>query len=291
MMIRPLSDPRQARILAIRQESDGDDAEALARLFEDPAFPDDGSAPMRLRTILNATEKPFIKGLQTGLPFSDQGFRGDQERGGPGLRDPWEHSRNQVGHFLTAVGLAFRPEMVAEPILGRPMRAWLGADPALPDEQVGKRLTIGHELSPDPGVIQGVLIGGISGALAPLALGLRGRTATLAVPVVAAFGSMAGALAQQFLGFRRQYRRATVADEQAFDQALVALGPGPRLDLDAAEAALQTLLDRIDVDAWGNSHQDLRLSLLGWWLGVAVRRGTLTRGDEIAAWVRAHLKS
>ncbi|HEX8199676.1 MAG TPA: hypothetical protein VF590_04260, partial [Isosphaeraceae bacterium] len=47
----------------------------------------------------------------------------------------------------------------------------------------------------------------------------------------------------------------------------------------------------IDVDARGNSYQDLRLSLLGWWLGVAVRQGTLTGGHDVAAWVRAHLKA
>jgi hypothetical protein len=288
-----LSDPTQARIVAICGEAGGDDAEALARLFEDPRIDDgdDGSASGRLRAVLDATERRLVKGLHTGVPFRDHGFRGDRARGGDGLRDPWEPSRNQVGHFLTAVGLAFRPAKVAEPVFGLPMRVWLGADAALSDERVGKRLTVGHELSPDPGVLRGALAGILAGAVAPLALGARGRATALAAAAGAALGGLAGALAEQFLGFRRQYHRATDADERAFDRALAALGRGPALDLNAAEAALRPLLRRIDVDARGNSHQDLRLSLLGWWLGDAVRHGRLTGGDEVATWIRAHLKA
>ena len=288
MTAQPYSN--QARILAIRDEAGGDDAEALARLFEDPAFSDDGAAAARLRTVLESTERRLIKGLHTGLPFSDRGFRGDRLRGGAGLRDPWASSRNQVGHFLTAVGLAFRPETVAEPVLGLPMRTWLGADPGLSDERVCKRLTVGHELSPDPGAIRGALIGALAGAAVPWACGVQGRAAAFAVPVGSAIGGLSGALAQQFLGFRRQYRRATAEDEQVFDQALAASGPGPVLRLDAAEAAMRPLLEKIDVDSRGNSHQDLRLSLLGWWLGEAVRRGSFQHGDEIAAWIRTHLQ-
>jgi hypothetical protein len=255
----------RARVAALRHEANGDDAETLARLFEDAARrddegagdADDGSAASRLRTILDATERRLIKGLHTALPFGDHGFRGDRARGGAGLRDPWASSRNQVGHFLTAVRLAFRPEILAEPVFGLPMRTWLGADPALSDEQVGKRLTIGHELSPDPGVVRGAVAGALAGAVVPLVLGLRGRSAALAVPVGSALGGLAGALAEQFLGFRRQYQRATDADERAFDQALAAAGrgQGPALDQDAAEAALRPLFDKIDVNSRGNSYQ------------------------------------
>ncbi len=170
------------------------------------------------------------------------------------------------------------------------MRAWLGADPALSDEQVGKRLTVGHELSTDPGWFRGALFGGLAGAAIPLVLGLPGRTAAIAIPVGSALGGLSGALAQQFLGFRRQYQRAADADEAAFDRALAAAGAGPMLNLDAVEDALRPLFDRIDVNSCGNSYQDLRLSLLGWWLGDAVRRGLLRHGTQIAVWIRAHLK-
>jgi hypothetical protein len=61
--------------------------------------------------------------------------------------------------------------------------------------------------------------------------------------------------------------------------------------IDAAEAALRPLFDRIDLDSRGNSHQDLRPSLLGWWLGEAVRRGSVTGGPEVATWIRVRLRA
>ena len=188
---------------------------------------------------------------------------------------------------LSAVGLAFRPEKVAEPILGRPLRDWLGTDPALSDASVGKRLTVGHEFRADPGIAAGMIVGGL--VALPIALGLRGTKGILVAAALAVMGGLTGAMAQQFLGFRSQYLRATPADEWAFDRALAALGRGPIVDLDAAESAIAPLFDRIDVHARGNSYQDLRLSLLGWWLGGAIGRGDLARAADVADWVRTHI--
>jgi hypothetical protein len=284
-------DHDQARIMAIRDEAGRDDAEALARLFEDGALRDDGTPANRLRTLLAATERLGIRGLQTALPFGDSGFRGDRAPRGAGFRDPWPSSRNQVGHFLTAVGLAFRPAIVSDPIAGVPLRTWLGADRSLSDEQVGKRLTIGHEFGPDPGLVLGGLTGAlIGGAIAPL-LGARGMVAAFGVAAGAIVGAVAGAAAQQLLGFRVQLSRATADDEAAFDRALAALGVGGILDLAAAEAELGPLFLKIDVDSRGNSDQDLRLSLLGWSLGAAIRDGIMGSGPEVASWVRTHLKA
>ncbi len=281
------ADHNQARIRGIRAEAGLDDAEALARLFEDGALRDDGTLAGRLRAILAATERRTIRGLHTGLPFLDVGFRGDRARGGSGFRDPWPSSRNQVGHFLTAVGLAFRPAVVAVPVFGVPLRTWLGADRSLPDERVAKRLTVGHELAPDPGVLRGALpVGVAGGAIAPM-LGIRGPSAILGVVAGMVVGALVGAAAEQLLGFRAQLVRATADDEATFDRALAALGTGPATDLAAAEAELVPLFRKIDVDSRGNSLQDLRLSLLGWSLGVAIREGTMAAGSEVAAWVRA----
>src|SRR3954471_4386450 len=94
LMMVLFPDRNRGRIVAIRAEAGFDDAEALARLFEDGGLRDDGTLPGRLRAILDATERRTIKGLQTGLPFLDVGFRGDRGRGGLGLRDPWPISRN-----------------------------------------------------------------------------------------------------------------------------------------------------------------------------------------------------
>ena len=284
-------DHNQSRIDAIRAETGLDDAEALARLFVDGAIRDDGTLAGRLRAILDATERRTIRGLQTGLPFLDAGFRGDQRRGGTGLRDPWPSSRNQVGHFLTAVGLAFRPEVISASVFGRPLRAWLTADRALPDERVAKRLTVGHELAADPGWVRGALAGGLVGGSVPPLAGIRGSTSIVGLIVRSIFGAVAGIGAEQLLGFRAQLARANEEDEATFDRALAALGTGPTMDMDAAEAALGPLFRRIDVNAKGNSFQDLRLSLLGWWFGEAIRRRTLVSGPEVAAWVRVNLKA
>ena len=284
-------DHNQSRIDAIRAETGLDDAEALARLFVDGAIRDDGTLAGRLRAILDATERRTIRGLQTGLPFLDAGFRGDQGRGGTGLRDPWPSSRNQVGHFLTAVGLAFRPEVISASVFGRPLRAWLAADRSLPDERVAKRLTVGHELAADPGWVRGALAGGLVGGSVPPLAGIRGSTSIVGLIVGSIFGAVAGIGAEQLLGFRAELARANEEDEATFDRALAALGTGPTMDIDAAEAALGPLFRRIDVNAKGNSFQDLRLSLLGWWFGEAIRRRTLVSGPEVAAWVRVNLKA
>lgn len=284
-------DHDQARIMAIRAEAGFDDAEALARLFEDDLLRDDGTPARRLQTILAATERWMIRGLQTALPFLDRGFRGDRERHGAGFRDPWPASRNQVGHFLTAVGLGFRPALVSEPVAGLPLRTWLGADRSLSDERVARRLIIGHELGPDPGLLRGGLAGAlIGGAIAPL-LGARGRAAPFGIALGAVVGVVAGAAAQQLLGFRAQLSRATSGDEATFDRAVAALGVGSTPDLAAAEVVLGPLFRKIDADSRGNSDQDLRLSLLGWSLGLAIRGGTLDSGSEVAGWVRTNLKA
>jgi len=280
----------RARIMAIRAEAGFDDAEALGRLCEDRGLSDDGSPSRRLRTILAATERWMIRGLQTGVPFLDFGFRGDRERRGSGFRDPWPPSRNQVGHFLTAVGLGFRPALVSEPVAGFPLRFLLGAPGSLSDEQVAKRLIVGHELWPDPGLLRGGLVGALlGGTIAPLT-GARGQAAALGVAVGAVVGAVAGMAMQQVLGFRAQLSRATPDDEATFDRAVAALGAGTTPDLAAAEVELAPLFRKIDVNSRGNSDQDLRLSLLGWSLGVAIREGVMVSGSDVASWIRTNLK-
>jgi hypothetical protein len=288
----PTSD--QSRMVAIRSEVEGNDAEALARFFDDGGIGGGESAAGRLGAVLAATERGVIPGLHTGLPFRDVGFRGEPTRGGPGLRDPWPNtgSVNQVGHFLTAVGLGFRPEKMGQPILGLPMRLWLGAGKGLSDEQVALRLTIGHELAGDPGLALGALTGSVlSLPLAMLVVLAVGSGPVAWLGLLPAFAGLAcGAAAEQLLGFRRQFRRAGAREETAFLQAATALGPGPTLDLDAAEFALKPILERIDINQQGNSYQDLRLSLLGWWLGQAVRSGKLSERAEVATWLRLNLQ-
>ena len=61
------------RIIAIRAEANFDDAEALARMFEDDQMPDDGEIVSRLTSIFDAT-RWFWLPLYTYIEFHDQGF-------------------------------------------------------------------------------------------------------------------------------------------------------------------------------------------------------------------------
>jgi hypothetical protein len=86
-----------------------DYVELLAALFEDGQIADDNAAvPLvnRLRTILGASSNGANGGLTHFAGFlagwSDDGFR-------TAFKDRWPSSRNQCGHFLTAVHLGFDP--------------------------------------------------------------------------------------------------------------------------------------------------------------------------------------
>jgi hypothetical protein len=123
------------RILAIQDDAPSA-LETLARMFTDPYITDDGSIPGRLRAILNATQHRFVPGLHTGADLGLSGFRAEFE-------DPWETSRDQAGHFLTAARLAFDPAFLSNPIFP----VLLGATG---DNDIPLRLIIGHEKEPDP---------------------------------------------------------------------------------------------------------------------------------------------
>lgn len=107
------------------------------------AFRHDGmavSAVERARDVLVATEAA-TEILYTGgwTERSDSGFRRD-------FRDPHPSSRNQVGHFLTAVRFSLEPDLTENPV----SRSLLGQDIIGHDTDFVERLAIGHELAPDP---------------------------------------------------------------------------------------------------------------------------------------------
>jgi hypothetical protein len=261
------------RIEKIR-DSTGNDAESLALLFSDSFIKDDGSVNGRLRAILEATEKTGVPGLQTGIKFSDSGFRDD-------FKDPWPDSANQVGHFLTAVGLSFNPAKVAQSFMGRRLRDWLGADGSLTDEAVALRLTIGHEKAPDPTMgtkVGGAIVGGIVGGVVAPWSGLAGP----------AGGAAAGAGIAILRKFRDQFAACTSADVQVFQDALRSLGTGSPLDLDTAKAKLRSI--RVDESLSGNSYADLLLSLFGWRLGQDILAGKFAAGADVATWIRTNIK-
>jgi hypothetical protein len=172
-------------------------------MFEDPAIADDGTAIGRLSVLLEATEHRWlplvhtpldVPGLYEAEGYGDNGFREE-------LRDPWAGSRDQVGHLLTAVALAFRPTLVRARRFGVRSRDWVGAPEELEDAQVALRFAIGHEKEPDPGRYD------------PLML----------------------------LKVRRQYASASDADADAFLAALEALEGDVDLLLDRAAAILSEI--------------------------------------------------
>ncbi|MGO4888906.1 hypothetical protein ACJ2A9_14215 [Anaerobacillus sp. MEB173] len=262
----------QERIINLRRAAGFNDAEALALMFEDREIADDGTLRGRLIAILDATESKIVPGLQTGIEFQDVGFKGDRNHGGKGFKDPHPSSRNQVGHFLTAVGLAFRPEIVSRPVLGIPMRHHIGIPASLSDRDVALRLTIGHELSPDPNVLLAGTIGtGIPGT-GPL------------------LGGGIALYYEIWTSYRNQFFSVKPEDVLAFNIALKALGTNLILNMNAAEVALIPIFTKIRVQKRGNSYQDLRLSLVGWYLGEAILQGRYTSGKQVSEWVRKNLK-
>ncbi len=300
----------------------GSDLDALAAMFEDDEIVDDGTVSGRLQTILTITKHLVIPGLKTGLPFGDTGMAKK-------FQDPWESSRNQVGHFLTAVGLEYEPEAVSRPIpavllahrhytsldgtiralveviLRRPspvsdlveqfladptaitVRNLVGASETLSDCDVALRLTIGHELAPDPGI-------GHAFAIAFAGLAQYHKTG-LAETIVRVFVETLVQIRAVIEGFRRQYQAATDEDVLAWNEALQALGTAQELDLETALGTLERIEKtpsgqlRLDPAQRGNSMEDLLLSLVGWRLSELLRSDAFGSRHEVAKWLGINL--
>ncbi len=283
----------RARIRRLAETAPSD-LEALALLWDDDAIVDDGTVVGRLRAILRATERSSIPGLQTRILFSDTGFAGDQRlHGGKGFRDPWPSSRNQVGHFLTAVRLQFAPEIVSQPIplLGS-IRRIVGAPAAMSDAEVAARLAIGHEKATDPPT-------GPQAAIVVLAASLL--TYQRAKEAGAGEGERwrrvgTTALtetrrqAAEILGtFRAQFNATTDDDLAAWRKALQRSGPGTAFRQRAVEGRRGSLRAIRVNDGEGNSVQDLRLTLVGWRLGQLIGDGAFADRRAIAVWLRRTL--
>jgi hypothetical protein len=276
----------KAAIETIRDNS-VHDAEALSAIFNDRSITDDGSVEGSLRAILAATESRVVPGLQTGIKFEDNGFLGDRNPGGSGFKDPHPSSNNQVGHFLTAVGLSFNPATLEQTFVGRSLRDWLGApDTSVMDsEEVAIRLIVGHELAPDPTVL-GIAAGAAAGAdlVGPL-------SAPTNVVVGIIGGAIAGAAIVILNGFRAQFQQATPADVTTFRDALTKLGTDLlTIDTNAAEPPLKPIRDKIDFTQEGCSIQDLRLSLAGWRFGQDILTGRFSDRDQMHDWIRNNLE-
>ncbi len=282
----------RARIKVIKDEAKND-LDALATIFEDDQIIDDASISGRLQSILGATEHIVIPGLQTGIDFKDTGFAGEENPtgGGPGFRDPYPSSSNQVGHFLTAVGLQFNPTVVSKPIpLFGSIRGMVEAPAGMTDAEVALRLTIGHEKAPDPsGAVEIFVSIAATGVIERLLPGPEGETKEQRNDRVAKSieAETKRQIAQVISAFKTQFESVTEADISSWNEAVTALGTGNTLDIKNAETPLRRI--PIDYANKGNSIQDLRLSLVGWRLGQLIGEGKFSNGIEIAQWIRTNL--
>ena len=280
----------RTRIETLKTEA-GTDLEALARVFEDPQIIDDGTVSSRLQAVLGATAHLVIPGLQTGISFGDTGFAGDQNPGGAGFRDPHPSSRNQVGHFMTAVGLQYSPAVVSRaiPIFGS-IRNMVGAPAAMSDSDVALRLTLGHEKAPDPSGGLAIFVRIVAtGAIEHLLPGPEGETEEQRDERVgrAIEAETRRQIAEVIAAFRAQFNATTDADIVAWNEAGGALGTSNTLDMSAAETPLSRIA--INPADRGNSIQDLRLSLVGWRLGQLIGNGAFADRAAVAAWIRTNL--
>jgi hypothetical protein len=125
----------RARLVTIRDHA-STAVEAFARMFTDAGILDDGTIRGRLLAILAATKHRIVPGLHTGVAIGLTGFRKEFE-------DPWPSSTDQVGHFLTAVRLAYDSSFLNNPIFPLLLGGW-------GDDDIPLRLMIGHEKAPDP---------------------------------------------------------------------------------------------------------------------------------------------
>ncbi len=267
--------------------------DGLALLFEDDGIIDDGSVLGRVWAIFKATERVLIPGLQTAILFDDSGFAGDRKLGGAGFKDPWWTSRNQPGHFLTAVRLRLDPEVVRRPIpvLGS-IRRIVHAPATLPDLDVALRLAIGHEKYRDPSdalpAIAAVLQAGLSAYRQLYAVDLSRIDRLSGVAAAAATESIVQA--QGILGaFRAQFEATMDADIAAWHDALRRAGTETHFNRAAVEGP-DNPLDKITVAGdVGNSVQDLRLTLAGWHLGDLIARDAFRDRQAIGRWLRTAL--
>lgn len=285
---------RRAREIASAATSSLD---GLACLFSDDGLRDDGTVSGRLRVVLDATERGTIPGLHTAIPFSDDGFAGDRRlHGSKGFRDPWPTSRNQPGHFLTAVGLHVRPEVVSRfiPLFGS-IRRIVAAPAWMSDADVAIRLAIGHEKAPDApnGTEAAAAVLRTAATEGRRIAQLRRPLGSWLVGVATAVGTESWRqFALSIDAYRTQFRATTEEDLTAWRQTLDKVSsstltkPVDRRVLESPRSPL----GRIKVAyGEGNSDQDLRLTLVGWQLGQLILSDAFPDRFAVARWLRQSL--
>jgi hypothetical protein len=268
--------------------------EALIQLFENPLllqYPEAGqTASTRLEFVLDITAQSIGTvdlgaqfALDFGAPFGDTGLRCELQDsylygllGGTGTsneyadRSPgnWKRATpgtNQIGHFLTAVRLAYDPYFLNYFVaVGAtpgtfPARDMLGIPYYEPTETAAIKLIVGHEIRADGGLEEGPV-----------------TTLTYYTSI-----------------FQEQYAAASDYDVQAF---LLAVEADRNNDIQQREHILRSMFytwgyDPSNYNTWGrgNSLQDLRLSIKGYRFGEETKCGVIDALQHASEWLRHHL--
>jgi hypothetical protein len=261
-------------------------AEALARLFDDQTITDSTPASgtstplqLRLQNILDNSGDAYSDGIShfsgifqgwknssgSGDGFGDTGFK-------PDFQDHtlWPGSSMQVGHFMTAVDMGYRPSKTylyviykADALRDILWWGWLKPPPPklpqpfrpgwwTPDELQCVELMIAHEKVADSGVYG-----------AEPSWWSMIDTATIAAQV-------------------------SWQESDIFRHGFDGLGTGPQFDVRKAQGTLSP----INIGSGsGNSRQDLLLSLFGFKFGTMIRNSEITSIADGGNWVRLNLKN
>jgi hypothetical protein len=257
-------------------------AEALARLFDDETVTDPSATfgsntPLgrRLQNMLDNSGDAYSGGV-THFAGIFAGWKNSSGWGDTGFKECfqdhalWPGSSMQVGHFMTAVDMGYRPiktylyiKHYVDMLPGDP---WDKAaenisesqrDPSQPmtpgwwspDEFECVNLMIAHEKVADSGVYG-----------AEPSLWCKIKTSLVTV--------------------NRQ-------EHNAFRCAFDGLGAGPRFDINKAQGTLSSITIG---SGSGDSKQDLLLSLFGFKFGSMIRKSELTSTSDGGNWVRLNLK-
>ncbi|MCG8348461.1 MAG: hypothetical protein MI924_11875, partial [Chloroflexales bacterium] len=231
----------------------------LIRLFVDSDLPG-GTTPTamqlrrshlspaaeRLEFILHYTQD--WKGVPFRKIFNDSGFN-------PQFQDPWpEESGNQVGHFLTAVGLAYAPDHYIN-FLTR-LGLFAGLIVPTSSEDAALRLIVGHEKVSDE----------ISNELATIHAQYRAATDIDVTKFL------------QALAYDAEGR---YGDRDTLLCAIVQLP-------EAASKDNRKIIH--DSGRVGNSIEDLRLSLKGYAFGLRIKDGRIASLQQAGSWLDGNLR-
>jgi hypothetical protein len=248
-------------------------AEALALVFEDTTISDTIiSNPLtdRLNNILAASADSFNNGMShfSGIFADWTDGTGESRRGDTGFKPVfqdfplWPGSSMQVGHFMTAVHMGFEPHKLYQ--------------------------FVNSFLDPDTTPIWGPPTDPGS----PLRPGWWSAHEQICVKLIIAHERVpdSGGYGQEvkfWNKLRTFFKVVTETDEDIFRRAFDGLGGGPQHDTDKALGNLSAI--KVG-NGYGNSKQDLLLSLFGFKFGTMIRKGELTRIAEGGNWVRVNLK-